>query len=147
MKILLTCSQGGHVTEMLFLMDAFDGQDVVFLMYEHPTIRNLQYKTHRIEKIDISMWRMLKAFQKIFTILKKEKPDLIVSTGSEIAIPTFVIGKMMGIKTVYIESWCRVKTKSGTGRLLYYIADVFLVQWPDLVRIYGKKARYEGGIT
>jgi UDP-N-acetylglucosamine:LPS N-acetylglucosamine transferase len=89
---------------------------------------------------------MLKSFLRIFVLLKKENPDIIISTGAEIAIPVFIIGKLMRIKMVYIESWCRVKTKSGAGRIAYYLADVFLVQWPGLLKLYGKKARYEGAI-
>jgi UDP-N-acetylglucosamine:LPS N-acetylglucosamine transferase len=79
-------------------------------------------------------------------ILIKEKPDIVISTGAEIAIPSFVFAKIMRIKTIYLESWCRVKTKSGTGRILYFIADVFLVQWPNLINKYGKKAYYKGGV-
>ena len=79
-------------------------------------------------------------------VARKEKPDLIVSTGSEIAIPPYILARFMRIKTIYIESWCRIKTKSGTGRILYYFSNVFLVQWPELVKLYGKKAKYRGAV-
>jgi beta-1,4-N-acetylglucosaminyltransferase len=146
MKIALVCTSGGHLTEMLLLMEAFKAHDVVFLTYNNPSTISQPYKIRKIEYIGVSPIRMIKSFLPIFKFLKKEKPQMVISTGSEIAIPTFLLCKIIGIRTVYIESWCWVNTKSGTGKILYYIADLFLVQWPDLVRVYGKKARYEGSV-
>jgi len=146
MKIALVCSQGGHLTEMLFLMDAFDGHDIFFVTYTNNRTKKLKYKKYLIEEIGTNIWKMLKAFFQTFKILKKEKPNLIISTGPEIAIPATILARFMKIKTIYIESWCRVKTKSGTGKLLYYLSNYFLVQWPGLLKKYGKKARYEGAV-
>lgn len=131
---------------MIFLKEAFEGHETVFLTYENPTTTTFPYEIYTIKRIDTNFWAMLQSFLRIFIIIKTEKPKIIISTGAEIAIPVFIIGKLMGIKMVYIESWCRVKTKSGAGRIAYYLADVFLVQWPGLVKIYGKKARYEGAV-
>lgn len=146
MKIMLVCNDGGHLTEMLFLMKAFEGKDVFFLTYDDPRIKDLKFRYHLIESIDTSILKMLKMSFKILKILRKEKPDLVISTGSEIAIPTFIFARFMRIKTIYVESWCRVKTRSGTGRIMYYVSNVFLVQWSSLLKKYGWKARYEGGI-
>jgi len=146
MKLLIACNPGGHFTEMLFLKEAFEGHDTVYLTYENPTTMTFPFKIYTIKRIDTNFWAMLNSFLRIFIIIKKEKPKMIISTGGEIAIPVFIIGKLMRIKMVYIESWCRVKTKSGAGRIAYYLADVFLVQWPDLVKVYGKKAKYKGAV-
>jgi UDP-N-acetylglucosamine:LPS N-acetylglucosamine transferase len=146
MKIALVCNMGGHLTEMLFLIEAFENHDVIFITYKDPRIEQLKYRKYLMENIGTNMWKMIKMFFKTFKILRKERPDLIVSTGSEIAIPSFILARLMSIKTIYIESWCRVKTKSGTGKILYHFSNVFLVQWPNLLKKYGKKAIYEGGV-
>jgi hypothetical protein len=52
----------------------------------------------------------------------------------------------MRIRTVFVESLCRVRTCSKTGKALYPLADAFFVQWPQLQEAYGPKARYEGGM-
>lgn len=44
---------------------------------------------------------------------------------------------------VFIESFCRVQKLSLTGRLLYYISDKFIVQWPELLGQYSR-AEYLG---
>ena len=146
MKIMLVCNNGGHLNEMLFLMEAFEGHDVFFIIYDDPRAKQLKYKKYVMESIGTNSWKMLKGFFKTIKILKKERPNLIISTGSEIAIPSFILARFLKIKTIYIESWCRVKTRSGTGRILYYFSNVFLVQWENLLKKYGRKARFEGGV-
>jgi len=147
MKITLVCSHGGHLTEMMYLMDAFKGHDVFFITYDNFRTRNLEHRKYLLENIGTSPVKMLKAFLKIGKILAKEKPSVVISTGSEIAIPAFVIAKVLGMRTVFIESWCRIKTKSGTGRIVYYLSDLFLVQWPQLLELYGGKAKYVGAVV
>jgi beta-1,4-N-acetylglucosaminyltransferase len=137
---------GGHLTEMLFLTEAFKDHDIFFITYPDPRVNTLKYKKYLLEYIGTDFQKMSEALFQTITILRKEKPSLIVSTGSEIAIPAFILAKLMGIKSIYIESWSRVHNKSGTGRILYFIADVFLVQWQDLLKKYGKKAQYFGGV-
>jgi UDP-N-acetylglucosamine:LPS N-acetylglucosamine transferase len=86
------------------------------------------------------------AFVKILSIFRKEQPDLIFSTGSEITIPAFFMAWLFRKKTIYLESWCRVSTPTLTGKLVYPIANVFLVQWPKMQEVYGKKARFIGSV-
>ena len=146
MKIALVCSHGGHLTEILRLMEAFEGHDVFFITYVSPRTQNLGFRNYLIENIGKSAPRMFTSFFKILSILIKERPDVVISTGSEIAIPAITLARIMGIKTIFIESWCRISTKSFTGRVLYYISEQFLVQWPQMLKVYGKKARFEGAV-
>ena len=146
MKILLICSHGGHLTETLYLLKAFEDHEIFFITYDNFRTRDLNYNKYLINNIGTSPFKMTKAFFQIFKILMKEKPDIIVSTGSEIAIPAFVIAKILRIQTIFIESWCRVKTRSGTGKIVYPLSDLFLVQWPELLELYGKKAKYKGAV-
>lgn len=146
MKIGLICSFGGHLTELQYLMDAFEGHDIFFITYDSKRTRPLSYRKYLIDNIGTSPIKMIVAFYKIFSILYNEKPSIIVSTGSEIAIPAFYIAKIMGIKTIFIESWCRITTRSGTGKIVYPVSDLFLVQWPELLRLYGPKAKYVGAV-
>jgi len=146
MKIALVCSHGGHLTELLHIMEAFEGHEIFFVTYDNFRTENLEYNKYLMDNIGTNPFKMLKSFFKFFKVFLKEKPDIIVSTGSEIAIPSFIIGKLLRIKTIYIESWCRINTKSGTGKIVYYLSDVFLVQWPELLEVYGKKAQFKGAV-
>jgi UDP-N-acetylglucosamine:LPS N-acetylglucosamine transferase len=75
----------------------------------------------------------------------KEKPDTIISTGALVTFPICLLGKLMRKRIIYIESFARVDTASLTGKLMYRIADLFIVQWEELLKIY-PKAMYGGGI-
>ncbi|NXA09884.1 ALG14 transferase, partial [Sapayoa aenigma] len=80
------------------------------------------------------------------------KPDLILCNGPGTCVPvcmSAVLLGLLGIKRaiiVYVESICRVKTLSLSGRILYYFTDYFIVQWPDLKEKYPKSV-YLGRIV
>jgi beta-1,4-N-acetylglucosaminyltransferase len=145
MKICLVCSHGGHLSEMLQLMEAFEGHETFFITYDSPRTRSLERK-YLLQNIGTNPLLMARALLSTFRILLKEKPKLIISTGSEIAIPAFYLAKVFRVKTIFIETWTRIVQPSGTGRMVYPVADVFLVQWEQLLTKYGKKAKYEGAI-
>jgi len=146
MKICLVCSHGGHLTEMIQLMEAFEGHKTFFITYDSTRTRGLTGRKYLLRNIGKNPLLMVQAFLSTLRIMLKEKPKLIISTGSEIAIPAFYLARLLRIKTIFIESWARVIEPSGTGRLVYPVADVFLVQWERLLTKYGKKAKFEGAI-
>ena len=149
MKICLVCSHGGHLTQMLQLMDAFEGYETFFVTYNSEATKNLKNTyliKHYGEKNIHLFLMMINMTLKAVSILTKEKPDVIVSNGGEIAIPFCYIGKLLGIKIIFIESLSRVTSKSGTGKIIFPIADLFLVQWESLSGKYGKKAKYWGKV-
>lgn len=145
MKICLTCSHGGHLTEILQLMNAFEGHDVFFITYEGATTKNLD-KKYTFSNFGEHYLRALYNLPRLIYIFIKEKPKLVISTGAEIAVPIFYLAKLFRCKTIFIESWTRVCKPTVTGKLVYPISDVFLVQWPELLEKYGKKAQYKRGL-
>jgi len=136
------------MTETLQILDAFAGHDILFTTYHSSRESEVQAiaRTYFTKVIGFNVWRMFRAFTWAWSILRSERPDGIVSLGSEIALPFFYIGKLLGIKTIFIESWCRVHNLSMTGKLVYPVVDVFMVQWPQLLQVCGKKARYGGAV-
>jgi beta-1,4-N-acetylglucosaminyltransferase len=148
MKIGLVCSHGGHLTEMLELLPAFEGHDVFFVTYHSARETELgqRYRTYALDNIGTSPWKLAASMPGALGILRRERPDMLVSTGSEIALPFFFLAKVLRIGTVFVEGLFRVNTASSTGKVLYPLADAFFVQWPQLVSVYGPKARYEGGL-
>ncbi|WP_434529984.1 PssD/Cps14F family polysaccharide biosynthesis glycosyltransferase (plasmid) [Haloarcula sp. NS06] len=146
MKIALVCSAGGHLTELQSLSEASEGHESFYITTDDFRTRELDESKYLIGRIGTNPWQMLKSFFEIGWILVREQPDVLISTGSEIAIPAFFWAKIIGSKTIYIESWCRVNSVSTTGKIVYPVSDLFLVQWPELVDKVGEKARYEGAV-
>ena len=87
----------------------------------------------------------LRLFFRAMKILRTERPDMVVTTGALLAFPFCLLGKMTGAKIVYVESFARVHSRSLTGRLVYPFADLFLVQWETMLKLY-PKAKFVGGI-
>jgi len=133
---------------MLLLLDAFQGHELFLVTYDGERARGLTGvgSIHLLQNFGRSPMRLLGSLPQVARILWHERPQLIVSTGSEIAIPFFYLARLFRIKTIFIESWSRVFSPSGTGRVVYPVADVFLVQWRQLLAHYGPKARCEGGV-
>jgi len=147
-NICLVCSSGGHFQELLRLRNVwrdydhfwvtFPGVDTSPLLAEeemiaayHPTNRNL--------------WNLFRNTLIAWRILRRKKPDIIISTGAGVAIPFFYMARFSGIKTVYIESLTRIHDLSLTGKIIYPVASHFFVQWPGLaLRL--KKATYGGQV-
>ena len=75
--------------------------------------------------------------------VRRRDPQVILSTGAGLAVPFFLVGKLLRRRLVYVESLTRTEALSLSGRLVYPLADSFFVQWPRPAR---GKARYHGSI-
>ena len=149
MKICLVCSHGGHFVEMMRLLDAFKEHNYFFVTYNSEATKNLENAyLIKFEGWDLKgKILLIKSIIKATQILLRERPDVILSTGGgEIAVPFCYIGKVLGAKVIFIETLTRMTTPSGGGKLVYPIADLFMVQWESLLKSYGKKAKYWGKV-
>lgn len=75
------------------------------------------------------------SIKSLFLYLKFH-PDYIISTGAHTAVPMCYIAKLFGSKIIYIETFANINTKTITGRLIYPIADRFIVQWKNMKKLY-----------
>ena len=71
-------------------------------------------------------------------ILRKERPDIVITAGAAPAVPFMWIGKLMGMKTVYIEVFDRIDRPTLAGKLCYPVTDRFIVQWEETKKVYPK---------
>lgn len=77
-------------------------------------------------------------FFQAVVIYLKARPDAVITTGTSPAVPFLILGKLIGIKTIFIETISRPYKLSGSGRVLYPFADLFFVQWQSLANRYPK---------
>ncbi|MCG2835706.1 polysaccharide biosynthesis protein [Photobacterium sp. WH77] len=87
------------------------------------------------------------SFINILSSIKKVKKEnrlkVIISTGPGISVLSALYLKLFGVKVIHIETWSRFTSKSLTGRVMYYLANEFLVQNKSLLKVY-PKAKYSG---
>jgi len=149
-KIGFIASSGGHWEELMCLKEIAKTYNSFFVTEEGGQAKdtNLQniYILKQINRRENAfIIHFIKLFIESVKILRKEKPDYIITTGALIAYPFCVLSKIFKIKVIYIESFARIENCSLTGKLVYPLADLFLVQWETMLRFY-PKAKYVGGI-
>lgn len=144
MKICLACSAGGHLIEMLQIMEAFDGHETFFLTFKRIDTKDLNgYFVMDPRRNPIRL--LVNVLQSLYVFMK-EKPKVVVSSGAGVAIPMCYIGKLLGAKIIFIETFCRPIGGSLSGKLTYPISGLFLVQWKSQLKVYNR-AVYGGCVV
>lgn len=147
MKIALVGSSGGHLTHLYLLKKFWENEDRFWVTFDKKDAKSIlkeerfypcYYPTNRNVKNTIKNTILA------FKILRKEKPDLIISSGAAVAVPFFWLGKLFGAKTVYIEIFDRIDKPTLTGKLVYPVTDKFIVQWEELKKVYPKAINLGG---
>ena len=144
-KICLISSHGGHLHELTEAVQNVRGNMYWVTFRTKHTEALLKNKRHYfvIDPVTSKPQFLLNAFQSLYHILR-ERPEVIISTGAGMAIPTMLLGKfLLGSKIIYVESAAAVIEPSRTGQFMYKYADLFLIQWDSLKTFY-PKAKYVG---
>ena len=148
MKVCLVGSSGGHLTHLYMLKPFWSDEDRFWVTFDKEDAKSLlenekmyscHYPTNRNFK------NLIKNTILAWKVLRKEKPDLIISSGAAVAVPFFYLGKILGAKTIYIEVFDRIDKPTLTGKLVYPVTDRFIVQWEEMKKVY-KKAINLGSI-
>ncbi|MDD3452946.1 MAG: polysaccharide biosynthesis protein [Bacilli bacterium] len=153
-KVLFISSTGGHLNELLQLKPLFDKYDSyiitektksnLFLKNEYKNkVNYLVYGTKH--KLFIYIFKLIYNCFKSLFLYFKIRPKVIITTGAHTAGPMCCIGKIFGSKIIYIETFANINTKTVTGRLIYKFADLFIVQWEEMLKLY-PNAVYGGWI-
>lgn len=140
-KICLVGSSGGHLTHLYMLKPFWEDKErfwVTFNKMDANSILKNENKYYCYYPTNRNIKNLIKNTFLAIKVLRKEKPDLIISSGAAVAVPFFYIGKLMGAKTVYIEVFDRIDKPTITGKLVYPITDKFIVQWEEMKEVYSK---------
>lgn len=141
MRICYAASSGGHLEEILALSELNTLYDSFLLtektQYAVDCRQSKVYCLQQVNRKDKLLFAKLTLiFCKALFVFIREKPDVIISTGALMAVPVCIAGKLMKKKVIYIESIARVKSASASGKFIYKFADLFIVQWESLKKVY-----------
>ena len=145
MKICIVSSVGGHLTEARAFKSVYSRYDHFYVL-NHQLIlpQDMKGKTYFICHSERD-WKLLLNIWEAWCILRKEDPQLILSTGAGQAVPFALVGKILRIPNIFIEHSNQVTTPSLAGRIMYYLADRFFYQWEPLKK-YFPKATFGGSL-
>ena len=156
-RVLFIASTGGHLNELLQLSPCFKNYD--YLLVTEKTKSNmglLKKYPNRVKFIIPGTYTTLKAkivypFKLLANCFKslwyfiKFRPDVVGSTGSHNAGPMCLIAHLFGKKVIFIETFANSNSPTRCGKLVYKFADIFIVQWENMLKFY-PKAIYGGWI-
>ena len=160
MRILLTIAGGGFFWQSKAVARGLvDGFELHYATVEPAKVwigSGLPQGTfHEISGITTQMkkgWlsrilRFCASARDTFFAVRQARPDAIVCIASSVAIPLLLWGRLLGKRTVFIESITRVSKASTTGKIVdcLGLCDRFYVQWPEAVALY-RKAVYRGTV-
>jgi len=150
-KICLVSSCGGHFMELMQLLPAMQGHDFYIVTEKNIASENIlkNYRHYLLQQQERKNFSFIFKFTHNILLslfyLIRENPQIIISTGAGASYPTCRLGKWMGKKIIYVESFAKLTNSSMTGRKIYPFADLFLVQWEEMKKIY-PKAQYRGSV-
>ncbi len=135
-RILAVASGGGHWVQLLRLRPAFAGHDVAFVTVD--ACYRTEVAPHRFHTVtDATRWNKLKLLRmavELLVVLLRERPDVVISTGAAPGYVALRLGRMLGARTVWIDSIANVEQLSLSGQRIGRHADLWLTQWPHLAR-------------
>lgn len=154
MKVLFIASTGGHLSELLQLKPLFAEYDYHLITEKTKSTASLSdvypgkvdylvfgTKDHIFTYLFKFIYNCFKSLYFYFKI----RPDFVITTGTHTAVPMCYIAKLFGRKIIFIETIANTRTRTLSGKLVYPLADLFIVQWESLLEVY-PRAVYGGWV-
>lgn len=144
-KIVAIASSGGHWTQLLRLRPAFAGHKVTYITTQQGASSQVSDKVYRI--CDSNQWqklRLLVTLLQVIALMLWLRPDIVISTGAAPGYFALRLGKLLGARTLWIESLANAEAPSLATKLVQPFADLSLTQWPHLDGVGG--SHYRGSV-
>jgi UDP-N-acetylglucosamine:LPS N-acetylglucosamine transferase len=148
-KICVAASAGGHLNQVLRLADSWKGHNTFCVTTTQVVARKLEQYGPVYVVRECNRQHLLQTmyvFIQCIRIVLRERPDVVISTGAAAGCMMCFLCKLYGAKIIWMDSITNVERLSLSGRMVRYIADLFLVQWPELTRRY-KNVEYVGTVV
>ena len=149
-EVLLVCTGGGHLLQLWSLRAAWTGYSDAWVVASHEGSDVASLLEH--ERVYHAPPRASRSVKKLFLnllfarrLLRVLRPRVILTTGAAVAVPFAWLGRLHGIRVVWVESLARAEKPSLSCRLVAPVADRVYVQWPELVGAI-RNARYAGTV-
>ncbi|MBJ7630234.1 PssD/Cps14F family polysaccharide biosynthesis glycosyltransferase [Weissella confusa] len=147
-KVFLVASSGGHFEQILMLKSLEKYFSLIFVTETvpyHLNVKNVLFVSQLNRKDNLFFFKFIKSIFQATKYILHEKPVAIISTGALSSVPFLLVGKLLGKKIIFIESYAKSNSPTLTGKIVYRFADMFIVQWEEMKYIY-PKALYLGSI-
>ncbi len=145
-KIGLVTSRGGHLYQLYRLKKWWKNHDRFWITFRGEDVDSLLTDERIHYAYSPESRNVVNAIKNAFLsirILRKERPDILISCGAGIAPPVFFVAKLFGTRLIYIEPYDFIEYPSLSGRLVRILVDKYLVQHKRQLRFF-LRAEYWG---
>ena len=134
-RVLAVASGGGHWVQLLRLRPAFEGAQVTWLTTEAEYAREVEGPLHVVR--DANLWNktaLLLMFLQVAWRMVLLRPDVVITTGAAPGFAAVVFGRLLGARTIWVDSIANSETLSTSGIKVGRWAHVWLTQWEHLAK-------------
>lgn len=134
-KVLAVASGGGHWVQLLRLRPAYSHHNVTFVSTNAAYAKDVDGTL--LVVIDANLnekLKLLRMFAQMFVHLVRVRPDVVITTGAAPGFAALTLGRLLGAKTIWVDSIANSEELSGSGRHAGRLAHVWLTQWVHLAK-------------
>lgn len=134
-KVLAVASGGGHWVQLRRLSKAFEQHTTTWLTTNKEYSKEVNGDCFVVK--DANLWNkpgLALMFLQVAWILIKVRPKVIITTGAAPGFAAIVLGRLLGAKTIWLDSIANAETLSTSGKKIRRWADVWLTQWEHLAK-------------
>ncbi len=142
-KLLAVASQGGHLIQLLRLKPVFDRYQTSYVSNQYREGMGEDFSQVIDANSDEKLKLLVLCVQMAWIVVTK-RPDVVISSGAAPGLIAIMLGKMIGAKTIWIDSIANAEELSLSGKKAGAFADLWLTQWPNLVQPAGPQ--YQGRV-
>jgi UDP-N-acetylglucosamine:LPS N-acetylglucosamine transferase len=133
-RLLALASGGGHWVQLQRLRPAFQAFETVYVSmfesYAEQVPGSRYYVVPDAHRFDLKSF--LPVVWRAARIILKERPRAIVTTGSAPMLSFILLGRLLGIRTLWIDSIANSERMSTSGRMAKKLAHRVVSQWPEV---------------
>lgn len=147
--IIFIASAGGHLTELLKIKNIFKDYNSIIITEKNlisKNIKDVHYMLYcsRYYIIKYLLVAPFNIFLSLYYFIRYN-PDLVYTTGAHTSVPMCYLAYLFNRKVMFVEVYDRIITKTLSGKLVYPIANTFIVQHKESLKLY-RRALYMGSV-
>jgi UDP-N-acetylglucosamine:LPS N-acetylglucosamine transferase len=148
-ELLLACSSGGHLMQLMALRPAWQDLDRVWVTFDKSDVDSLlrdEEVVFAYGPTNRSLKNLVRNLVLAWRVIGRVRPRVVLTTGAGVAVPFAWVGRLRGARVLFVESLTRIDGPSMSCRMIAPVAERVYVQWPELAERY-PRAVYRGAVV